>query len=157
MKLNTNKIEKIHISNIVSLMNRGNHDYVIYDKHKKTMDEIESEMSSWMVITGDDKTIVAFVKVHDVNWLSRTVWYSIVFSIDHNRKKVLRQILLDLFSIYNCNKLVTDIIYDRGDTVKDHIFLGGNIEVRKRQHLYINGKYVHVVEMAVFKNELKDE
>lgn len=151
------KAEKIHVSNIVSTINRKDHDYAIYGKHKRTLDEIEAEIHLWRVVTASDGQPLAFVRVHLVNWLSRTVKYSIVFSSDSDKVKILYRVLLDLFETYNCSKLTTDIIYDRSDTIKDHIFLGSNIEVRNRQHLYLNGKYAHVVEMAIFQNELKNE
>jgi hypothetical protein len=155
--LRASKAEKIHISNIVVAINRKEHDYVLYDKHKRTMDEIEGELGSWRVILSEDGNPVAFIKVHSINWISRVLKYSIIFSTDADRRMIIRRVLSDLFDTYNCNKLTADIIYDRSEAIKDHIFLGGNIEVRKRQHYYLDGKYVHVVEMSIFQNEFKNE
>jgi hypothetical protein len=155
--LKVNKTEKVHISNIVATLNRSAHDYVLYEKHKRTIDEIEAELSSWLIVTEDSSSPVAFIKIGNIDWISRTLQYTLVYNSNIAHRELLICATEYLFSTYNCAKMFTEIRYDRSEIIKDHIYIGGNIEVRKRQHLYVDGKYIHVVEVAVFQNEFKNE
>lgn len=150
------KAERVHVSIMVSSLNRKAHDYALYAKYKFTIDEIDSELDSWVTIL-NESTPHAFMKVHEVNWNNRTVKYTIILCEGVESKLIVKECIRHLLYKYNCNKLITDIIYDRNDTIKDHISIGGKIEVRKRHHLYMHGKYHNVVEMAIFRNEFKDE
>ncbi len=143
--------EKINISQIVVGLNSGNTDFYRKSKHKSNTFEIENSLTAWHTITDSDGVVRAHICVSNPDYLSRVCRYTIVTTQKLNREMLLA-VKQYIFNRFNIEKIVCDLIYDRSELIKDFISIGGTIEVRKRQHAYINGSYVHVVEMALFRS-----
>ncbi len=142
--------EKINISQIVMGLNSGSNDFYRKSKHKSNTFEIENSLSAWHTVSDSDGIARAHFCVYGPDYLTRTCRYTIVSSTKIN-KEMLVAIKQYLFTRFNIDKIICDVNYDRSDLIKDLISIGGSIEVRKRQHSYVNGVYLHVVEIAMFR------
>jgi len=151
------RADKIHISLIVAAINDNCSDCALYHKHKYTIDGIEDDLGRWYCVSDNSKMPIAFIRIDDINLTNGVLRYTIIASCNDIFKNVLIDVVRSLFKMFSCNKLVTDIMYDRSEAIKQYISLGSSIEVRKRQHLYTDGRYIHVVEVATWRSGVLDE
>jgi hypothetical protein len=155
--LAVSKPDRVNVSSIVSCVNRIAQDCAVYRKHKVSIEEIDSELQMWRVLSEKDGAPSAFLRIDSISWVNRVIRYSIYKNSDYDPRELIRRSAQYLFSTFNCNKITTDIIYDRSELIKHYISIGGKIEVRKRQHLFLDGRYLHVVEVALMNSEFKNE
>jgi RimJ/RimL family protein N-acetyltransferase len=154
-----NDAEKINVSAIVSILNRKSHDCAIYEKHRATVETIEAQLEMWRCVIDPSSPTspVAFMRIYDIDTANSKITYNIFHQDKRVMLDAIESCIRHLFDTYSCNKIVTDIVYDRSEYIKLYISMGGGIEVRKRQHLFLDGKFCHVVEMAIFRDEVKYE
>lgn len=67
----------------------------------------------------------------------------------------IRDMLSEIFNNFNINKISMLILHERTGLVKELIACGGQAEVRHRSHHFSAGKYHNVIEVAVFRRDLR--
>jgi hypothetical protein len=149
--------ERIHVSPIVAYINHNNFDSAIYKKHMVTIDEIDGNISAWKCIVVESGTPIGYLKIDKISFINRVINFTLYYNDPETYKKVVFECSKYLFNKFNCQKITTDIIHDKVDTIKCYTSLGGKIEVKKRHHLYTDARYTHIVEVAIFEDEFSNE
>lgn len=161
--------QKDHVSYLVKFGNEGG-----LRKHrisKKRTCIAEQEINSQNVHKEDDyflfiicgpnvKSRIGICEIYNVNWTDRTCKLSLWFSdraevVPRYGTKALNIALNYIFGTLGLNKVTADVSFE--DVVmlslyKKHYFVQ---EVRKRNHLFVAGSYVSIIEMGLLAKEFE--
>ena len=146
-------IEKIHISNLVRLINSVPQSTVGIPNYKVTTNDSIFNIKNWYTING----VSDFIHISEFIWQDRQIKIWLVNENLNNTKSILNAFCKYIFNIYSIDKIIIEIKYENLELQKILTALGFCIDIRKRQHAFVNGKLVHTMELSLLREEFKNE
>jgi diamine N-acetyltransferase len=159
--------EKDDISFIVKCGNEKGIWSLRQSKKKTTMFEQQRKLAEscrkndyFIFVAQNGQNRHGVCEIMDIDWVHKNCLINIFIEDRAEKspihgKKILNALVTYIFDTLGLNKISTNILLD--DVVMMTLFksFGFQQEVRKRQHMFLNGSYKTVIEMAILANDFR--